>query len=302
MDCYRDSMPIVHDREALRARLSEDGYLFFRRLVDPESVVDLRADVLLALDRSGWLEDGTDPLDARPGPLIRNEGSEPFWEGYANIQKLQRFHRAAHDARLGAMLRALIDDDLVVHPRKIARVSFPHSGFATPPHQDFRYIQGTTDVFTVWMPLGPCPVELGGLRILRGTQHSGLLPTITAPGAGGLAVETDDDDPDWVSDDYEAGDALVFHSLTVHGAVPNVTDRLRLSVDYRYQSAAEPLTKETLAPHFYPDIPGWPELTGDWDDHSPIASPDDPMLSEFRVPPNREDLELSPSRFVRVPA
>ena len=39
-----------------------------------------------------------------------------------------------------------------------------------------------------------------------------------------------------------AGDAILFNCLTVHCALPNVTrNQVRLSVDYRYQPANEPI-------------------------------------------------------------
>jgi ectoine hydroxylase-related dioxygenase (phytanoyl-CoA dioxygenase family) len=39
-----------------------------------------------------------------------------------------------------------------------------------------------------------------------------------------------------------AGDAILFNCLTVHCALPNMTrDRVRLSVDYRYQPANDPI-------------------------------------------------------------
>ena len=48
--------------------------------------------------------------------------------------------------------------------------------------------------------------------MLGGSQEQGLLPIHAASGAGGLAVEVDDDHVDWASADYEPGDVLVFHS------------------------------------------------------------------------------------------
>ena len=296
MQAYVDSTSIARDRDALRARLREDGYLFFRGLVDAKAVLSLREDVLRTLDRSGWLDPLSDAGDARPGPVVRVEESSEFWDGYTGVQRQLAFHRLAHDSDLRAVMRQLVADDLMVHPRKIARFSFPHSGFTTPPHQDYRYIQGTTDVFTVWMPLSACPPELGGLQVLRGSQAKGLLPTSKAVGAGGLAVDVSPDDVDWASTDYEPGDVLVFHSLTVHGGLPNTSDRLRLSVDFRYQSASEPVTRATLHPHFHPRVPDWPELTATWDSKDSIAAPLDLTLTEFARPDS--DLVLGPSRFV----
>jgi hypothetical protein len=299
VDEFKDATDIVADRNAMRSRLRDEGCLFFRRLVDAREVLAVREEVLSALDSAGWLDANADRGEARPDDKVRFEGSDDFWGGYAGIQSGTRFHRLAHDPSLVRMLRALVDDDLLVHPRKIARVSYPKAGFTTPPHQDFRYIQGTTDTFTVWMPLGPCPVELGGLRVLRGSQDSGLLPTIKAHGAGGLAVEVADDDPDWATIDYQPGDAIVFHSLTVHGAIPNQSDRLRLSVDYRYQSQHEPIASPSLRPHFHPTLPDWPALTQTWASTELVDAPHDLTLTGFGPPPG--DLALPPSRFVRVP-
>ena len=69
-------------------------------------------------------------------------------------------------------------------------------------------------------------------------------------GAGGLAVDESELTGHWLSADYEAGDALIFPSLTVHQALPNYTeDRLRISLDNRYQAQGEPIARHMLEPH-----------------------------------------------------
>ena len=45
---------------------------------------------------------------------------------------------------------------------------------------------------------------------------------------------------------------LFFHSHTVHQRLPNLSgDRLRLSVDFRYQRASDPVMDKMLEPHQY---------------------------------------------------
>ena len=69
-------------------------------------------------------------------------------------------------------------------------------------------------------------------------------------GAGGLAVDESELAGRWLSANYEAGDALIFPSLTVHQALPNYTDdRLRISLDNRYQARDEPIARHMLEPH-----------------------------------------------------
>jgi hypothetical protein len=49
-----------------------------------------------------------------------------------------------------------------------------------------------------------------------------------------------------VTTDYQAGDVLVFHCLTTHAALPNLTDRLRISAEYRWQLADQPAPRRVI--------------------------------------------------------
>lgn len=298
MDEYPDSTPLIGDREALLRRLDEQGMLFFRRLLPPERVLGVRERTLRALERAGWLVGDGDPEDARPGRPAVNEGDEEFFDAYRDLQAGEVFHALAHAAELTTLMGRLVGDDLTVHPRKIARISFPDNPRGTtPPHQDYRYIQGTTDVFTSWVPLGACSPELGGLKVLRGSHRRGLIPAKWNEDlAVGIEVDTDETDPDWATAAYEPGDVIVFHSLTVHGALPNRTGKLRLSADYRYQSANEPLVKGSLHPHWHPRIPDWPELVTDWTSLAPVGMPSEPELAEF-MPVLDPTTTVEPSKY-----
>jgi hypothetical protein len=56
---------------------------------------------------------------------------------------------------------------------------------------------------------------------------------------------------------------LLFHSLSVHRGVDNHTrDRIRLSVDLRFQAVSEPVTESSLLPHFN-RLP-WDEIYLGW--------------------------------------
>ncbi len=115
----------------------------------------------------------------------------------------------------------------------------------TLPHQDHFYVRGTTDLWTVWIPLGNCPVEQGGLAVLTRSQRDGLLfHSGEGPGKEGVSVP---ENSIWSTMDYECGDVLMFNSLTVHRACVNSTkDRLRISADYRYQPSSQPTGRESV--------------------------------------------------------
>ncbi len=292
-----DSTPLVGDAAALRARLAQDGCLYFRGLLPVDAVTGVRADVAGALGAAGWLADGATADDPVPTSLAVREGAEGYFAAYVGIQRLQRFHELAHDEAITQLVGDLIGAPLLVHPRKIARTSLPKDAEYTRPHQDFPLIQGTVDTFTVWIPLGDCPVSLGGLRVLLGSHRRGFVTPDPARGPGALQVDVDDDDPAWATVDYLAGDALLFTSLTVHGALPNDEDRLRFSADFRYQSLLEPVVEGSLIPHYHPQVPAWDELTAGWSSHASIATPDGVVTAPL-LPPLDPRLTAPPSRLL----
>lgn len=275
---FVDSTALLGDRGALLARLDRDSHLFFRRLLDPEAVLEVRRAVVGVLDGLGWLAGGTDPLDAVAGPGATGEGSNPapaFFEAYERVQRLQVFHELAHRRPLVDLAAGLVGGEVLVHPRKIFRVSpGDRPDYVTPPHQDFPLVQGAVDTLTAWIALGDCPDDLGGLRVLAGSHAAGFRATHPSEATGGLALQAADDDPAWTSIDFVAGDVLVFHSLTVHGAKPNRTGRLRLSADFRYQALSDPVTPQSLGPHYHPPLPGYDELTEGWTSTASVAVPD----------------------------
>jgi hypothetical protein len=281
---FLDSTPILDRLDLLKARLRSDSYLFFRRLLKSSQVEKLRAQILHALASVGWLKEGTDFLEARPGavphysPGRRDNDAAldlEWFDGYKLIQRIEDFHKLAHDPALVGLMSQLLGADLIVHPRKIGRASFPGIEYPTPPHQDVTFNQACVDVLTTWIPLGDVSRDLGGLQILRGSASRGAMKARPADGVGGERVDVDDDSQDWLTAEYNAGDVLVFHAFSVHRAFPNRSNQLRLSVDYRYQSASDPIKPDTLIPHGYGrgTIPSWKQLTADWSSLSWIDVP-----------------------------
>ena len=255
----------LEDQAELRRRVAEDGFLFLRGLVDVESIRDLRTEVTQICQRHGWIKAGSNPSDGIAEPSRACAEPEPdFYVIYRDIYKLEAFHRLAHSVEIIDVMRGLVGDPVLVHPTNIARVVFPaESVAATPSHQDFIHIQGAPETFTCWIPLGDCSREDGGLVALRGSHKAGIYDHHVTRGAGFLGVPDDELTGDWSSVDYEIGDALIFHSHAVHRALPNTTERLRLSVDYRYQSAREPIVGAFLDPHVA--NMGWEEVYAGWE-------------------------------------
>jgi hypothetical protein len=245
-----------------------DGFLFFKGLLPRAAILNVRRQILEVCEGYGWVEGGDRLMDGIPTPaaydMVSECGVGVTKAAYQDIYKLEDFHRLAHHPSILSLMEALCDEPVFTHPRHIARMMFPVPANApTPPHQDHIFIQGTKTAYTCWLPAGDFPTTLGGLSVFRGSHKLGLLPVRAALGAGGRSVILDGIEQTWALGDFEAGDALVFHSLTVHKAVPNqFPDRLRLSVDYRYQPLSMPIEEKSLKTHC--DMMGWDEVYAGW--------------------------------------
>ena len=263
---FEDSGALVDDPVALRARFERDGYVFLRGAIDRDVLLEARQAISGVLRRHGWLEPSDDPTEAVPvtGPFV--EGEPKFLEAYDDVQRLEAFHAVPHHASVRRGMTALLGPTAFPHPLSIARLVFPgNEEWTTPPHQDYPNNQGTYDLYACWMPLADCSVEEGNLSILRGSHKLGTAPLRASLGAGNRRAQLDDrhDGLDWVGGDMRLGDALVFHSLTVHRALPNRGRTMRLSVDYRFQREGEALTPGCLEPHF--GRLSWEDVYQGWD-------------------------------------
>ena len=252
----------VRDADGLRTRARADGYLLIRGLIPAADLLAVRQAILGVLSQAGWCD-----REGRVPPDIprHTEGEAAFMSVYDAVQRLEGFHRLALHPALLDLYRALFGERPLAHPRNIARVMFPaNSAQTTPPHQDHMHIGGTPETWTAWIPLGPCPLALGGLALMAGSQAEPLLPVHAAPGAGGAAVDTAALDYPWAGGDMAPGDILTFHSHLVHAGLPNLTvDRMRLSVDFRYQPLSHPVRVDSLDPHHR--RLSWEEIYAGWD-------------------------------------
>jgi ectoine hydroxylase-related dioxygenase (phytanoyl-CoA dioxygenase family) len=244
------------DAAQLRATMDTYGYLFFRGLVSADEVLAVRHDVLETLREAKWLDPSRDLMEgiARPGLPAKTEGQPEYTAVYRQVLRLPRFHNFPCHASLMSIARHLIDGEILVHPRRIGRITFPGSqALTTPAHQDHFYIRGSVETYSCWVPLGDCPMALGGLAIWPGTHRRGFIEhSVSHPGTiGGRGVPVDEAQAEWHTTDFQIGDALFFHSYTIHKALPNLSpERLRLSTDNRYQRSEDKIDPAALRPHF----------------------------------------------------
>jgi ectoine hydroxylase-related dioxygenase (phytanoyl-CoA dioxygenase family) len=245
--------------ERLRARLDQDGYLAMHEIAPMELALQVRRDILGLCQEAGWLDPDSDVIDGRwNGGDVYTEGDPAHMEIYKQVVRLASFNAFPQQPVFINLASRLLGETAFNHNLRIARIIFPkNTSQSIGAHQDHFYLPGTAEVLTMWTALGDCPIDLGVLAILRSSNRLGLLghEQDASKKFAGMGVRDeqwkDSADLQWVAGDMQLGDVLIFHSHTVHKAMPNRTDdQMRLSLDNRYQGVGKPVNMKNLHLHY----------------------------------------------------
>ena len=266
----RESSEILLDGSALRERMADDGYLFFRGALSRKGVLEARRECVRRLSDAGRIEPDTDILEAVP----RRGGEVSYFqadlaEGNAPL------HAVLYDGPMMEILGRLLGGPVRHYDFTWMRAVTPGGG--TAPHCDVVYMgRGTKQLYTAWTPLGDIPITVGGLIVLEnshkrqditGKYLSQDVDSYCENGPAAEAVRTGklhwehpetheawdgafSHDPPllrqqlggrWLTTDYKMGDVLIFSMATIHASLDNQGDTIRLSSDTRYQRTDAPV-------------------------------------------------------------
>jgi 1-deoxypentalenic acid 11beta-hydroxylase len=237
----REANEHLGDPDRLDALFQEQGYLFFRKVL--EGVEDLKAAFVRELQQQGA---------AKPGEF------EPVWNGagldqidesrlYALLPALDLF-RSGHNLQF---LERIFGEPVFLFKGRSIRYVLPNdSAHLTPAHQDHFFIRWSDSLRTIWMPLMDIDGQMGGLALAEKSHKHGLREHVLCDDVysyifkdrkqRGIPAERIVEP--WLTTDFHSGDLLMFHNLLIHRALPNRSDRIRLSVDTRCQPARDPHT------------------------------------------------------------
>lgn len=267
----RESTHLLRDPATLRRRFRDDGYLFLRGVMPRDALDRTLGAVLAEVEKAGWLLPGTDPRDRLADPAKAcAEPMAAYRAVYDRVFRLEAFHALPHAPELAAVMRRILDDDdLLIHPRKITRMIFPvergQPDFTTPAHQDYSAVQGSAETCSVWIPLHDCPIDQGSLMAAEGTHRDGMYGYRLSLGAGGVEIDDPLEDR-WRGADFAAGDILVFSTLLVHRGARNLSNRLRISTDCRFQRTADTICEACI--QLQGESFGWEDVYAGWADEA----------------------------------
>jgi len=234
---FRIANDLLGDRARLDALFAEDGYLFFRDVLDATEVNRVKTDMMRVLSEQGVVKAGE---------------SEPIWTG-AGLEQIEdtslyalESYPALVEGSVKTFAETIFGEPVFMQKGTSLRYSLPGgTAYVTPAHQDYYFIRGNDSFRTFWIPVMDIGAPVGGLVVAQGSHKAGLRPhneqevfSYVLKGRRQSGVLLDDIAEPALTIDYRPGDVLIMHNLTLHWALPNVSDRVRLSIDSRGQPAS----------------------------------------------------------------
>lgn len=238
----RDANGLLGDMEALRARMREDGYLLLRGFHPRRKVMEARERILSEMKKRG--------VGAGQHRVMKD------------IAAASEVMAVLESPRLFDFFEGYFGEPSLTFSEKWLRAV--ENGKYTGLHYDRVYMgRGSSNLHTVWTPFGDTPMELGTLAICVGSHTEKFRKLIETYGqsdvdrdriAGGGWFSHDPREVsekfggEWKTTNFQAGDIMIITMLTMHCSTQNVTDRIRLSCDIRFQPASEPADERWYGP------------------------------------------------------
>ncbi len=172
----------------------------------------------------------------------------------AELHLPELFHVFFHPVVLNAA-QAFLGTEIRLYPNYTARPKMPdHAASLVLWHQDGGYTatnstrasEGNVDemrMLNVWSPLVSARRENGCMQFVPGTHKLGVVQHLKKEFYLELTPEVlEQYEPQAIDIELDPGDVVLFHNLLFHRGLPNLSDKIRWSLDWRYQDA----TQDTL--------------------------------------------------------
>lgn len=224
MNMDKDSLPVLDGHYPLSADLiakyRRDGHVLLRAVATKEEVAAYRPIFLDAVRR----------LNRQQLPLEERDTYHKAFLQIGNLWEVdelaRRFVMSRRFARIAAELMG-VNAVRIYHDQALYKE--PGGGF-TPWHQDMYYWPlDTENTITMWMPLVPCPRQMGSMIFASGSHRAGQFKPMHISDESEAYFEQITRDYQFPLEQYDldAGDATFHAGWTLHRATANTTGEMR---------------------------------------------------------------------------
>ncbi len=246
-------------------QFNQDGFLILRDFADKE-----KCDAILDVAKV-HLKYKIEPIETEVGYGVKSKAYRTDVTDYSSeeagttVRRLRQvysrdilFKEWMEDEKIRPVLQQILNDQVVIttaHHNSIM-TKMPHQSTQTRWHQDRRYWRYSDDnLVSIWLALDDEYSENGVLEFIPGSHRMKFKPE-QFDEKEYLKEEFDQNIPlieKKVSTTLEKGDVVIFHSLLLHRANKNTTNKPKISFVYTVKGASTKVIEGTRSAE-YPEI------------------------------------------------
>ncbi len=185
--------------------------------------------------------------------------SEVYYEDKGNpetLKQIQRldtyddyFNKLANSEKVLRLAELVLGESVFLKNIQYFN-KIPRIGKETPAHQDGYYFKiKPQEAVTMWLSLGNADAENGAVCYIPGSHKKGMRDhghTSLLGFSQGISDWSDEDTNAEIQMEASAGDILVHHSLTIHRANPNRSNRQRKSIGFIFYRKDVEIDEEAM--------------------------------------------------------
>lgn len=240
-------------------RYKSEGFVCIRNLLNVAAIDEIRSDAQsvfrLMLRKNGIVERAGEDGFANALYELFKVNHNDFVGAARAAQHIISMQRFVVSEQISELLRAFglsvpivcVKPLIFFNSRYLSKIE---GHYKTPPHQDWRSMQGSLNSVVIWIPLVDIDVSLGAIEFIPGSHLRGLAQTEKDQWFRRISATEAPSDA-FVPVEVQAGDLVVFSAFTVHRSGNNVTRAIRWSIHARYNDAAESTFIYRGMPHPY---------------------------------------------------
>lgn len=228
---------LLGDREALDQFWEENGYWYFKGVLDLDVINQLKAVWIDYLHREGLIDPDVNENRYNGAPVNEEEDMTRITEfNERNLHTLLTEHPGVN-----AIMAEILGDEPFWLPIAEYRANPPGDDPGKNrflyPHQDGFYSRDMP-MKICWIPVDDVDLDVGGCAWVEGAHRGPLLHDVSNPPLFPISAEALPNEG-WKTANFAPGDIVIFDLNTPHSGLSNISrDRFRMSFDIRVTEAS----------------------------------------------------------------
>lgn len=220
--------------EKYKTQFGEEGYVAIRGFLSPGEVSEIDAKVRELVD--------TKISSMSPEHVFyEDKGDASTLKQLQHLDQYDPFFRSLFNSREITGLAEWLLSGKVVAKNMQWFNKPPRIGKETPPHQDgFYFMLEPNEAVTMWLAIDEVDEGNGCVRYIPGSHKEGMRAHGSTGVLGfsqGIVDYSADDLAHEIPMIVKPGDLIVHHSMTIHRADPNTSNRTRKGLGFIFYSA-----------------------------------------------------------------